>query len=113
MWESHVSFSKVTVALCGLSEASEAGVTEREVILPLLDVSIGHDQGEVRAYQKLKKSLTSFSLVPWWMFLTCNMKSECLERRQRDHSWKYDLHELRWTTWLMLCMFVLMDTVEG
>ena len=38
----HVSFSKVTVALCGLSDASEAGVTEREVILPLLHFSIGH-----------------------------------------------------------------------
>ena len=31
----YVSFSKVTVALCGLSGASEVGVTEREVILPL------------------------------------------------------------------------------
>jgi hypothetical protein len=31
----HVSFSKVTVALFGLSAASDAGVTEREVIFPL------------------------------------------------------------------------------
>ena len=42
--DTHVSFSKVTVALCGLSDASEAGVTEREVILPLLDVRIGHER---------------------------------------------------------------------
>ena len=31
----YVAFSKFTVADCGLSEASEAGVTEREVIFPL------------------------------------------------------------------------------
>ena len=35
----YVSFSKVTVALWGLSWASDAGVTEREVILPLQLVS--------------------------------------------------------------------------
>lgn len=36
----YVSFSKVTVALCGLFSASEAGVTERDVIFPLLAVSM-------------------------------------------------------------------------
>ena len=36
---SYVSFSKVTVALCGLFSASDAGVTERDVIFPLLAVS--------------------------------------------------------------------------
>lgn len=33
----YVSFSKVTVADCGASAASDEGVTEREVILPLTD----------------------------------------------------------------------------
>ena len=37
---SYVSFSKVTVALCGLFSASDAGVTERDVIFPLLAVSM-------------------------------------------------------------------------
>ena len=32
----YVSFSKVTVADFGLSGASEAGVTDKEVILPLI-----------------------------------------------------------------------------
>ena len=36
---SYVSFSKVTVALCGLFSASDAGVIERDVIFPLLTVS--------------------------------------------------------------------------
>ena len=51
-----VSFSKVTVADCGLSVASEEGVTEREVILPLrwgkrwcqdLLVRFGKSRGDV------------------------------------------------------------------
>lgn len=44
---SYVSFSKVTVALCGLFSASDAGVTERDVIFPLLIVSNwgARDQG--------------------------------------------------------------------
>ena len=63
---SYVSFSNVTVADLGLSGASEAGVTEREVILPLDTPSarvLRKDLGCVLPYQKLKKSLTSFSLV--------------------------------------------------
>ena len=40
----YVSFSNVTVALCGLSAASDVGVTEREVILPLLLVSLTRNQ---------------------------------------------------------------------
>jgi hypothetical protein len=36
----YVSFSKVTAADFGASAASDEGVTEREVILPLMDVSI-------------------------------------------------------------------------
>lgn len=47
-WGTHVSFSKVTVALCGLSDASEAGVTEREVILPLLDFSRHHGRSGLK-----------------------------------------------------------------
>lgn len=34
----YVSFSNVTVALCGLSAASELGVTDNEVIFPLRSV---------------------------------------------------------------------------
>ena len=36
----YVSFSKVTAADFGASAASDEGVTDREVILPLVDVSI-------------------------------------------------------------------------
>ena len=36
----YVSFSNVTAADCGASAASDEGVTDREVILPLVDVSI-------------------------------------------------------------------------
>ena len=67
----YVSFSNVTVALCGLFSASDSGVTERDVIFPLLCVSIEEDFDRCfLAYQKLKKSLTSFSLVLWAMFFT-------------------------------------------
>jgi hypothetical protein len=61
----YVSFSKVTAADFAASAASDEGVTEREVILPLMDVSIAvwHNHQNNTAYQKLKKSLTSFSLV--------------------------------------------------
>ena len=59
------------MALCGLFSASEAGVTESDVIFPLSVVSISGicDWGFL-AYQKLKKSLTSFSLVLCAMFFT-------------------------------------------
>ena len=61
---SYVSFSKVTVALCGLFSASDAGVTESDVIFPLLVVSIQEESTkDFSIYQKLKKSLTSLSLV--------------------------------------------------
>jgi hypothetical protein len=61
----YVSFSNVTAADFGASAASDEGVTDREVILPLMDVSIAvwHNHQNNSAYQKLKKSLTSFSLV--------------------------------------------------
>ena len=39
MMVSYVSFSKVTVALCVLSGALPLGVTDREVILPLMAIS--------------------------------------------------------------------------
>lgn len=69
--KTHVSFSKVTVALCGLSAPSDAGVTESDVIFPLHYVSPKVTRNTLRrAYQKLKKSLTSFSLVCAAMFLT-------------------------------------------
>lgn len=74
----HVSFSNVTVALCGLSAPSDAGVTERDVIFPLcisLDLEIDR---KWRAYQKLKKSLTSFSLVCAAMFLTLRTDQQAL-----------------------------------
>lgn len=38
-WYTNVSFSNVTVALWALFSSLEAGVTEREVIFPLLLVS--------------------------------------------------------------------------
>lgn len=66
-----VSFSNVTVALWGLSAASDAGVTERDVIFPLLHVNDRLRVCRMKKYQKLKKSRTSFSLVCGAMFLTC------------------------------------------
>jgi hypothetical protein len=61
----YVSFSKVTDADFAASAASDEGVTEREVILPLIDCQSlnGHKEEQNGTYQKLKKSLTSFSLV--------------------------------------------------
>ena len=53
----HVSFSNVTDADFDASAASDVGVTERVVIFP----------------QKLKKSLTSFSLVCDEMLDTCTV----------------------------------------
>lgn len=60
----YVSFSKVTVALCGLFSPSDTGVTERDVIFPLFAVStLQFCDRNLATHQKLKKSLTSFSLV--------------------------------------------------
>ncbi len=65
--DTYVSFSKVTVALCGLDAASETGVTDSEVIFPLdegLDLEkLSGGQKGMEMYQKLKKSRTSFSVV--------------------------------------------------
>lgn len=63
---SYVSFSKLTDADFGASAASDDGVTEREFIFPLWYMSELHLlslRTTDNAYQKLKKSLTSFSLV--------------------------------------------------
>lgn len=68
-----VSFSKVTVAFC----VSPVGVISMVVILPLCRIMVSFRVNLVAAvlvgrlaYQKEKKSLTSFSLVFELMFVT-------------------------------------------